>query len=95
MEEADENGENTLESFFGIKEEDFTNKTDLGMVMGDYDRLRQMFMIIFDNAIKFSPEDSTVSVSVTPSTQTELTQVSRPDIQTAYSTHFSNASLLG
>ena len=29
LEEADENGENTLESFFGIKEEDFTNKTDL------------------------------------------------------------------
>ncbi|HAP34171.1 MAG TPA: hypothetical protein DCQ46_06650 [Lachnospiraceae bacterium] len=72
---------------------DFTNKTDLGMVMGDYDRLRQMFMIIFDNAIKFSPEDSTVSVSVTPSTQTELTQVSRPDIQTAYSTHFSNGAI--
>lgn len=32
-------------------------------IQGDYSRLRQMFMIILDNAIKFSPADSKVQVS--------------------------------
>lgn len=31
---------------------------------GDYGRLRQMFLIILDNAIKFSPENSSVIVSL-------------------------------
>lgn len=31
---------------------------------GDYGRLRQMFMIILDNAIKFSPQNSSVVVSL-------------------------------
>jgi len=33
-------------------------------LMGDYGRLRQMFLIILDNAIKFSPENGVVSVSM-------------------------------
>ncbi len=37
---------------------------DVYMMMGDYDRLRQMFMVIFDNAIKFSPENSHIYVSL-------------------------------
>lgn len=32
------------------------------MMMGDYDRLKQMFLIILDNAIKFSNEDSCVHI---------------------------------
>ncbi len=28
----------------------------VSMILGDYDRLRQMFMVILDNAIKFSEE---------------------------------------
>ena len=32
------------------------------IIKGDYGRLRQMLMIILDNAIKFSPENSTVEV---------------------------------
>jgi signal transduction histidine kinase len=35
---------------------------DVYMMMGDYDRLRQMFLIILDNAIKFSEEDSVVHI---------------------------------
>ena len=35
------------------------------MMLGDYDRLRQMFLVILDNAIKFSPEGSTVYIRVT------------------------------
>ena len=31
---------------------------------GDYGRLRQMFMIILDNAVKFAPADSAVSVKM-------------------------------
>lgn len=37
---------------------------DVYMMMGDYDRLRQMFMVIFDNAIKFSPENSNIYVTI-------------------------------
>jgi signal transduction histidine kinase len=35
------------------------------MVLGDYDRLRQMFMVILDNAIKFSEENKTVHIKMT------------------------------
>lgn len=37
----------------------------LKVVMGDYGRLRQMFIIILDNAIKFSPEHGNITVSLT------------------------------
>lgn len=37
---------------------------DLYMMYGDYDRLRQMFLVIFDNAVKFSPENSSVYVTI-------------------------------
>ena len=34
------------------------------MMLGDYDRLRQMFLIILDNAIKFSEENKTVHIKI-------------------------------
>lgn len=34
------------------------------MIMGDYDRLRQMFLIILDNAIKFSNNDSVIKIDI-------------------------------
>jgi len=34
-------------------------------MLGDYDRLRQMFLVILDNAIKFSEEGGTVYIRVT------------------------------
>lgn len=34
------------------------------MILGDYDRLRQMFMIILDNAIKFSDENKTIYINI-------------------------------
>ncbi len=43
------------------------------MVMGDYGRLRQMFMVVFDNALKFSPEGSTIHVIVECSGGVEVT----------------------
>ncbi|MDF2842398.1 MAG: hypothetical protein K0R00_824 [Herbinix sp.] len=36
----------------------------VSMILGDYDRLRQMFMVIFDNAIKFSEENTTVHINI-------------------------------
>jgi signal transduction histidine kinase len=34
------------------------------MMLGDYDRLRQMFMVILDNAIKFSDENKTIHINL-------------------------------
>ena len=34
------------------------------MVEGDYDRLRQMFMVILDNAIKFSDENKSIGIEL-------------------------------
>ena len=34
------------------------------MMMGDYDRLRQMFFIIIDNAIKFTNENTTIHIKL-------------------------------
>jgi len=34
------------------------------MILGDYDRLRQMFMVILDNAIKFSDEGKIVHIII-------------------------------
>lgn len=47
------------------------------MMLGDYDRIRQMFMVILDNAIKFSREDSTVEITI--STEGGKIQVSITD----------------
>lgn len=38
--------------------------TDTIMMEGDYDRLRQMFLVILDNAVKFSPENSTIYIKI-------------------------------
>ncbi|NLP35323.1 MAG: cell wall metabolism sensor histidine kinase WalK [Clostridiales bacterium] len=38
------------------------NDQPICMMLGDYDRLRQMFMVILDNAIKFSMENKTVHI---------------------------------
>ncbi|MBN1775043.1 MAG: HAMP domain-containing protein [Clostridiales bacterium] len=34
------------------------------LIHGDYGRLRQMFLVILDNAVKFSPSDASVDVTV-------------------------------
>lgn len=44
-----------------IRQEFVTNMCEVG---GDYGRLRQMFIIILDNAIKFSPPNDVVTVSL-------------------------------
>ncbi len=55
----------------------FVNKCGPAMVYGDYDRLRQMFLVIFDNAIKFSPENSSVCVTIRPAEQNEISKIKR------------------
>jgi signal transduction histidine kinase len=43
---------------------DFVKDEPFYMMMGDYDRLRQMFLIILDNAIKFTEENSTIHIKL-------------------------------
>ncbi len=43
---------------------DIKKEAPVYLMMGDYDRLRQMFLVIFDNALKFSPEHSVVHVNI-------------------------------
>lgn len=43
---------------------EFVKKQDSYMMFGDYDRLRQMFLVILDNAVKFSPKHSTIHISI-------------------------------
>lgn len=42
----------------------FIKNQDCIMLPGDYDRLRQMFLVIIDNAIKFSPEHSQIYLTL-------------------------------
>lgn len=39
-------------------------ESDVYMIMGDYDRLRQMFIVILDNAIKFSEKGSSIYLTI-------------------------------
>lgn len=43
---------------------ELNKNNDCIMMPGDYDRLRQMLLVIVDNAIKFSPEGSTIHLTV-------------------------------
>lgn len=43
---------------------DIQKEKDSYIIYGDYDRLRQMFMIILDNAIKFSSEESVIYLHI-------------------------------
>ena len=40
-------------------------ESNVYMIMGDYDRLRQMFIVILDNAIKFSDPGKTIHLNLT------------------------------
>jgi signal transduction histidine kinase len=42
----------------------FSSDCDICLMYGDYDRLRQMFLVICDNAIKFSKEESNIYISI-------------------------------
>ena len=43
---------------------DVVKDSPISMILGDYDRLRQMFMVILDNAIKFSDEGKIVHINI-------------------------------
>lgn len=43
----------------------FNCQSEVLLMHGDYDRIRQMLMVIIDNAIKFSNENGTISISIT------------------------------
>ncbi len=42
----------------------FESNDPYAFMLGDYDRLRQMFMVIIDNAIKFSYENSNIDIVI-------------------------------
>jgi signal transduction histidine kinase len=43
---------------------DYAEDRDIFMIKGDYGRIRQMFMIVIDNAIKFSKESSIIYLNL-------------------------------
>src|SRR5680860_1263094 len=49
----------------GIKIE-YLSQQEVAPLLGDYDRLRQLFVIFLDNAIKYSPNNTKVSVETSP-----------------------------
>lgn len=49
---------------------DIAQQASLGSIQGDYVRLRQMFLIILDNAIKFSPPEEEVWITFANNTVT-------------------------
>lgn len=55
---------NTLGQEKGVKLK-IEKNNDVIMMMGDYDRLRQMFLVICDNAVKFSRENSYIYITLT------------------------------
>ena len=46
---------------------EITKDSPISMILGDYDRLRQMFMVILDNAIKFSDENGIIHINLSKS----------------------------
>lgn len=59
--------EDLIKSVHAISDEknikvELTKDKPAYMMMGDYDRLKQMFLIILDNAIKFSKENSIIHI---------------------------------
>lgn len=53
-----------MEGKWKSKEIDFSVEFDEYMIMGDQELLQHAWVNLLDNAIKFSPEDSTVAVSI-------------------------------
>ena len=53
----------------------FNTSDDILLMYGDYDRIRQMFMVIVDNAIKFSNSHGTVDITVKKVLPSEPTDV--------------------
>jgi len=51
----------------------YTGPADIPPIMGDYDRLRQLFVIFIDNAIKYSPEKTIVTIDVKFTSTLEVT----------------------
>lgn len=64
--------EDLLRSFHALSDEknitlEIVKSHAYYMMMGDYDRLKQMFLVILDNAIKFSNENSCVHIILSKS----------------------------
>ena len=66
-----------LRSYKGVTEEkhvsfQFASQEDLIFMLGDYDRLRQLFFNIINNAIKFSEEGGNIWISIKKTDRIEV-----------------------
>ncbi|WP_425802435.1 ATP-binding protein [Desulfitobacterium sp. Sab5] len=50
----------------------YQGPTEVPAVIGDYDRLRQLFIIFIDNAVKYSPEATSITVALEIKRNNEL-----------------------
>jgi two-component system sensor histidine kinase ResE len=51
----------------------YTPTKDAPPVFGDYDRLRQLFVIFIDNAVKYSPEKAEIAIGISVGSTMEIT----------------------
>ncbi|MFA9424140.1 MAG: sensor histidine kinase, partial [Sedimentibacter sp.] len=49
---------------------EYNQDKDVFLIKGDYGRIRQMFLVVIDNAIKFSSENSAINISLQNKTVT-------------------------
>ncbi len=73
---------------------EYISDRDIFFVKGDYGRLRQMLMIIIDNAIKFSYENSRIQVSLDGKTveiKDEGTGISENELPHIFDRYYSAA----
>ena len=71
---------------------EYSSDIDVFLTTGDYGRLRQMFLIVIDNAVKFSPENKSIYITFNNNRITikdEGTGISKEDLPNIFDRYYS------